>query len=408
MMKRSGKIVVAMLGVLVLAVTFSAVAETIDEWLQRVQLGEYATETQDWDAIIAAAKEEGTVVVYTSSSRTFIAGDTFWDEYGIDAQIFDLGSTGALSKMILEFEAGRHVSDVIFTGGSEFVFRAIPEGMIYTFVPSTVADYLPEKYKSPALFQRLSLGGILYNTEANPDGPPIDNIWDLTTPEWTGRVTLKDPMTSESTFNYISNLVNHHDELLAAYEAEYGTLDYTCGIENAGYELIYRVLKNDPVLQSSSENVAKAVGTPGQENPPISFYVGTSKLTLNQTAGLVNAIADIEPVDVQVGESYIAISAFAPNPNAAKLWIRWVMGTPEPVDLGLTELDPPYYLGENGRMLQGFSPWFGPGNANPMLGYPRAQGAISLDPPTQVWPLNMEFIWQNALDIQDFWLINGG
>ena len=407
-MKRGGKTVALVLSVLLIAVTVSAAAETIDEWLQRAALGEYAQETQDWDAIIAAAKEEGTLVVYTSSSRTFLAADSFWDEYGIDAQVYDLGSTGSLSKMIAEYDAGRHASDVIMTGGSEYVFRAIPEGMIYTFVPSNIADYVPEQYKNPALIQRLSLGGIIYNTEANPDGPPIDNVWDLTTPEWKSRVTLKDPMTSESTFNYISNLINHHDELLAAYEAEYGTLEYTCGIENAGYELIYRVLKNDPVLQSSSENVAKAVGEPGQENPPISFYIGTSKLTLNQTAGLMNAIADINPVDVQVGETYIGISAFAPHPNAAKLWVRWVMGSPEPIDLGLTELEPPYHTGENGRMLQGFQPWFGPGNANPMLGYPRAQGAVSLDPPAQVLQLYMDFFWQNALYIQDFWLINGG
>lgn len=402
------KAVLLLASVALLVVTLGAFAETLDEWLQRVQLGPYATETQDWDAIIAAAKEEGTCIVYSSSSRTFIASDTFWDEYGIDIQVYDLGSTGALDKMFRENEAGRYEADVIFTGGSEFVFRALPEQMIFTFVPDTVADYLPEKYKNPALFQRLSLGGIIYNTEANPDGPPIDNVWDLTQPEWKGRVTLKNPMTSESTFNYISNLVNHHEELLAAYEAEYGTLEYMCGIENAGYELIYRVLKNDPVLQSSSENVAKAVGTPGQENPPISFYIGTSKLTLNQSDGLVNAIADIEPVDVQVGESYIAIAVFAKHPNTAKLWIRWVMGSPEPIDLGLTELEPPYYKGENLRMLQGFAPWFGPGNANPMLGYPRAQGAVSLDPPMQVWPLDMEFIWENALQIQEFWLINGG
>ena len=407
-MKRNSKIVAAILGVLILAITVSAVAETLDEWMQRAQLGQYAPETQDWDAIIAAAKEEGTLVVYASSSRTFLAGDSFWEEYGIDAQIYDLGSTGALDKMFREAAAGRYEADIVNTGGSEFIFRAIPEQMVFNFVPDRIADYLPEQYKNPALIQRLSLGGIIYNTEANPDGPPIDNVWDLTMPEWRGRVTLKNPMTSESTFNYISNLVNHHDELLAAYEAEYGTLEYTCGIENAGYELIYRVIKNDPVLQSSSENVAKAVGTPGQENPPISFYIGTSQLTLNQTDGLVNAIADIEPVDVQVGESYIAIGAFAKHPNAAKLWIRWTLGSPEPIDLGLTELEPPYYSGENGRMLEGFTPWFGPGNANPMLGYPRAQGAVSLDPPAQVWPLDMDFIWENALQIQEFWMLHGG
>ena len=397
-----------LVGIALLVVTLSATAETLDEWLQRVELGPYRTETQDWDAIIAAAQEEGTLVVYTSSSRTFDAADSFWDEYGIDVQVSDLGSTGCLDKLFREAEAGRYEADVLITGGSEVIFRAIPEQMVFNFVPDTVADYLPDQYKDPILFHRLSLGGIIYNTEANPDGPPIDNVWDLVQPEWRGKVCLKNPMTSESTFNYIANLVNHHDEMKAAYEAEYGTLEYLSGTENAGYEIIYRLLKNDCVLLSASEEVAEAVGTPGQEDPPISFYIGTSKLSLNRTKGLVNAIADIEPVDVQVGETYIMMSAFAKHPNAAKLWIRFLMGSTEPVESGIDVLEPPYYKGDNYRMLQGVWPWFGPGNASPILGYPRAEGAVSLDPPTQVWPLDMEFIWENSLQIQEFWMINGG
>ena len=55
--------------------------ETLDEWLQANQLGPYYAATQAWDAILAAALEEGEVTVYSSSSRIYQAADTFMEEY---------------------------------------------------------------------------------------------------------------------------------------------------------------------------------------------------------------------------------------------------------------------------------------------------------------------------------------
>ena len=40
-----------------------------EEWLKANQLGPYYSDTQDWAAIEAAAKEEGSVIVYANSSK---------------------------------------------------------------------------------------------------------------------------------------------------------------------------------------------------------------------------------------------------------------------------------------------------------------------------------------------------
>ncbi len=64
----------------------SNVPKTVKEWEQWAQLGEYRPAEDDWGAIIAAAKEEGSVVVYSNSSRVYEFCRTFYEKYGIKAE----------------------------------------------------------------------------------------------------------------------------------------------------------------------------------------------------------------------------------------------------------------------------------------------------------------------------------
>ena len=72
-MKTLGKLMVLSLLLAVLATACGPkVEETVVEdvsWLEENQLGEFFSLDQDWAAIEAAAREEGKVVVYASSSR---------------------------------------------------------------------------------------------------------------------------------------------------------------------------------------------------------------------------------------------------------------------------------------------------------------------------------------------------
>jgi len=418
-MIRNRMALICLVGIAVLAITVGAAADATDEWLQANQLGPYYSDTHDWDAILEAALLEGEVTVYSSSSRIYQAADTFMEEYdfGIWVNSFDLGSAKAVDKTIREYEAGQFNCDVLFTTSAELVFRAIPEGIVYNFVPDNIAPYIREDRAWPLLLQRTSGGTCYYNTEQFPDGPqfpdgtPVDNLWDLTRPEWRGNVLFKNPLSSESTFNYMSTVVAHADEMKAAYEKKYGELVLSPGVPDAGYEWLYRLMRNDPVLTGSSDDVVEGIGTPvskGNTVPKISSFTSGSKIRYNQSKGYTLGVLKMEPAHVILNPTYIMIPANAPHPNAAKLLIKWLMGSEEPILEGITEFEEPYYEGESARMLQGRTPWFVTSAWAPMDGYPIPADTLPLEPPTLYWLVDQEYIWDNQLQIQEAFILYGG
>ena len=52
----------------------------MDAWAKEAKLGKY-DKNQDWDEIIAKAKQEGEVVVYSASSRMAAVGEAFTKKY---------------------------------------------------------------------------------------------------------------------------------------------------------------------------------------------------------------------------------------------------------------------------------------------------------------------------------------
>lgn len=62
-------------------------------------LGSHATGQENWDEIVAAAKEEGEVSVYTASGRIAKLVDHFEALYpGIKLTVYDLGSVKTIEK----------------------------------------------------------------------------------------------------------------------------------------------------------------------------------------------------------------------------------------------------------------------------------------------------------------------
>ena len=75
------------------------------------------------------------------------------------------------------------------------------------------------------------------------------------------------------------------DQLAASYKELYGKeLTLSDGCENAGYEFLKRLHDNEPIFTSSSDEIAEAVGTKGQTNPPVASALPPScvrtKITL--------------------------------------------------------------------------------------------------------------------------------
>ena len=312
-MKTRWIVLIAAIAVLVLA--FAAIAE------------------QDWAAIEAAAREEGQVVIYSVSSRMGNIVEEFLEKYGVEIVWFDMSSSDQVEKFGREYDAGVYEVDVLYGNHDpDMTVEFLPAGKVEAFVPDTTAPFLAQNEMDPFLVQRWSSRALIYNAALNPDGPPIDSLWDLTREEWRGMVLTPDPLSGVQGSVY-QTIMNHPEEMAAAYEREFGEpIVLSPGIEDAGQEWFYRFILNEPVTMSSTSKVAKGVGDIEQTEAPIGFTT-FSKLRkygvdpCGESSYASAPMLDLDPVFGVAYPTILALSSQAPHPNAGKLLIRYLVET---------------------------------------------------------------------------------
>ncbi|MBT6532905.1 MAG: ABC transporter substrate-binding protein [Marinovum sp.] len=321
------------------AVMLSSTAFADETWQKAAGVGEYASANQDWAEIEAAAKKEGQVVIYSVSSRIAKLVDGFKEKYGIEIVGFDMPSDLQIEKLRREHKAGIHSVDVLFNAEAPLLLNeALPNNLVWNFVPTGLETDLDAHETEPFLIQRHSSRVIYYNTSLNPDGAPIDSIWDLTREEWKGRTLLPSPLEDGLSANFIQTLLHNADEMSAAYEREFGEpITYsedvievveestTIDAPDAAMEWLYRFLNNEPVFQSSTTKIFKNVGDVQQDNPPLGITTFSKMRKNKEGVYAAGPIFDLDPV---FGVSYptaLVMADMAPHPNAAKLLIRYMM-----------------------------------------------------------------------------------
>jgi iron(III) transport system substrate-binding protein len=380
----------------------------MDAWLKAAKLGAYAESPQNWGEIERKAKEEGSLVIYSSSSRMAKVAKAFIAEHpGIEVNSYDLGSVKSIEKTVREQDANLYNADIITTGGSGQVIHELwAKNRIVNFVPDAFKDRIPASLKEPLLVRILEANVIMYNREAYPGEPPIKNIWEITEAKWAGKLALKDPLASLSNFMGIATLVQHADELAAAYRRHAGKdLVLHEDVPDAGYEFLYRLLHNDPVVMKSGSKAAKASGKAGQENPPL-FFGPMTYYRYNFTKGYVNALAEnLDPVAKLIYPTYVGIGRQAPHPNAAKLFIAFLMGS---TDLTADSvLEQPYNEGASAELLKGMAPYFDPGSKSPRDDAPLPKGGEAWSR-MKAWTTDPDFMWREGPKVRDFWIQEAG
>jgi len=374
----------------------------MDAWAKEAQLGKY-DKNQDWDDIIAKAKEEGEVIIYSSSSRIAAVGDSFSKMYPeIKVTSHDLGSVKTFEKTVGEQEAGIFNADIITTGGSgNFIYDLIANNRVVNFVPSMFADRIDKDNQSPALVRIMEAIVFMYNTEVN-DAPPITNLWELTTEDYRGKVVIKDPLASLSNLMGVATIAQHADEMEKAYKDFTGEkIVLSEGVPDAGYEFLYRLLHNDLIILDSGSKTTGASGKKGQTDPPVSITSFTY-LRYNGTKDYTNGlIYPVEPADGVIYPTYTAIAARASHPNAAKLFTAYMLGDP---DITLdTVIEKPFTEGKSLEILQGLAPYYEIGSVSPRNDVPLPEGGEAWNE-MNMWVVDPEYMWYDAPKVQDFWI----
>lgn len=166
------------------------------------------------EALVAAAKKEGQVMIYHTSAVATIGPSfkAFQEKYGIRVDNFHATGSPLTVRFSNEGASGKMVADVFYASDTTVfvnyadLFQKIDASNFPGF------DKLPEQSKLDnqlALSQAQFSFAFMYNTD-KVKGADIPRTWnDLVSPKWKGQTLLVDPRSS-ATYRAAFNLVRKH------------------------------------------------------------------------------------------------------------------------------------------------------------------------------------------------------
>ena len=343
-------------------------------------------ETPEIEAMIAAAKAEPPLQIYDSTGKITEMADAFAAKYGLQAVGTKVKATAQVEMLLREARAGNVQGDVsIISDAPSVVSEVLPVGAAISYLPPDMADKIPSQYQDP-LVVITTVNVWAFNAEQN-ETCPVSNIWELTEPKWRGHVAMQDPLGKTIYTDWFNQMESQADPAMAQAYADHFGKPLETDQASATKAWVKAMAENGPLLGSSDSSAAEAVGSPGQTDAFMGM-MSSAKFRDNAEGGLkLGLCSDMKPFLGFANAGVGVIAAGTDSPNAAKLFIRYVL-TGE----GIAP------QAEDGKI-----------SSNIDVGLPDSEpsgvGAV-LD---RVLPYNVSQAasdWDTRQDWQDFWRLN--
>ena len=272
-----------------------------------------STEETAWQKIVEAAKREGLVTIYGGAEFSGDGGrrtiEAFRNEYGIRVDLLITGGRQGFEKVKIENQIKQPIADIVTLGLSSQVELSLA-GML-----NSIWQDLPELRNrdvfkvnpmytpnGDVLNMAVSLAGVLINTKrVNTQDEPRSYL-DLLAPKWKGNMILSDPRSgSGGGFAWFAEM------------RYYKLLDD---------DYFRRFARQEPILWGGASSEAnKMVGRGEAWLFPYAETVAVSSIILEG--------APLKLLGMTEGSSLltdpISIIRGAAHPNAAKLFINWLL-----------------------------------------------------------------------------------
>ena len=256
--------------------------------------------------LIQAAKKEGSVVVFGSLENDVAAAinNGFEAKYGIKAQYFRGSSTVIIDRITTEHRTGKISSDVVYTTAEPMKFINQERGLLARYVSPSAKNYdkkLIDDFFGPN-YRSVIIGFIYNKSMIKPEDAP-KSYDDIVSPKWKGKIAMGNPSLHDTTIDWLSSL------------------HLVFGSQQKANDWIKRLALLEPLMLDSMVPVGERVAS-GEVPLGIAYpkYV--------QVWGRKGAPLDyVKGLPVYLGDgNYIGLTAKAPNPNAAKLFIDYFLG----------------------------------------------------------------------------------
>ncbi len=272
-------------------------------------------ETEFDPDLVAAAQEEGELVVYGSCEEPYLAAaaEHFQELFGIEVAYQRL-STGEVQAKIEE-EDGNPSADVWFGGTTDPYNVVAAEGLLEPYEATNASHLTGDQYKhAEGMWYGIYKGilGIMVNKdELERMELPVPEDWaDLTDPQYEGLIWMSNYNTAGTAKLVINTMIQKygHDE---------------------GIQYLVDLDKNIEVYTKSGSGPSKNIGT-GE------CVIGIGFLHDGITQIIDNGYENVQLIIPSSGTSFeigaTAIFKGAAHPNAAKLWIEYAL-SPDCVNL---------------------------------------------------------------------------
>jgi len=267
------------------------------------------------------------VVVYSDTSRTESALAALMEERpGLVAETYTLSSQDVYLQLLADLDNLQPLADVYLVSDGPRTLSLLADGTLTNVPPAALFSALASDDREPLLTHHWTAVTWVSTGGATEEGA-LDSWWDLTRPEWAGRVALPDPTIDERTLLLLVAAAREGDAFAEAYEREFGRairLDADC--PSAGWQWAKALMANEPRLVLNDAEVLAQLAS-AETTTGMAGLCGSEiweKAARTQVA--LRPLVELEPAAGLKWRSYLAQVSSSPHPRAARLAIEWLMG----------------------------------------------------------------------------------
>lgn len=282
-----------------------------------------AADTFDMVDMLKAARSEPALFVFDSTGKIREQAQIFEDVYGVKVLATKSKSPAIIRMLVGEAQAGNVQADVVLILDTPAAsVKLIEPGYVYSYLPDDMMQKIPKSARDPLVVSNSPVVWS-YNTGLS-DHCPVSNIWQLTEPEWAGRVALADPLGEPNYTDWFNQLAMHHDDAISeAYQAYFGRpLEGTHASATEAW--VTALAGNRPLLTSSDSGVAAAVGHPDATEIFIGL-LSTAKFRENNNGMKLGVCSDMQPKAGFLTPKFLLITKGTDSPNAAHLFVHFLL-----------------------------------------------------------------------------------
>lgn len=280
-------------------------------------------ENFDLETLIEAARKERPINVYSTTGKIVEQAKAFTAKYGVQATGTKANAAAQLEMVIREGQAKNVQGDVIqISDVPAGVGQLLPQGFVESWLPPDLADSIAARYQNPLVISN-EANVWAYNTQTY-DSCPVKNIWELTGPEWKGKVAMQDPLGKSSYVDWFNQMATHADDQVAAAYKDYSGKELEIAEASATAEWVKALAANSPLLTDADEAAAQAIGAPDQKSPFVGL-ISSAKFRNNNDGAKLGICTGLKPWAGWLYPSLGLIATGTQSPNAAKLFIHYLM-----------------------------------------------------------------------------------